>query len=227
MLQILPALLCAPIIAGLVLGGDQRVGAAAPFRREVKVARRASDRLLDMGPPILNRLEAPLPLIRRRQERAESTAIATCAFERVSPGPVPWRVQRQRDAPAQMVERRADSGFVSALPQKSTLPTSSNGLLHFWAVLRKASPNSTPYSFRKKEVRTNLRGPAIPHSAPIGAIHVSRSHSSGASENRDRPQCDIAHQSDLSHIPTVGERFRNERELTPAQVGLRRRLVHP
>jgi hypothetical protein len=74
---------------------------------------------------------------------------------------------------------------------------------------------------------TNLRGPAISDSAPIGAIHLSNSHSSGASENRDGPQCDIAHQSDLSHIPTVGERFRNEREFTPAQIGLRRRLVHP
>jgi hypothetical protein len=74
---------------------------------------------------------------------------------------------------------------------------------------------------------TNLRGPAILHFAPIGAIPVFHSHSSGASENRDRPQCDIAHQSDLGHIPTVGERFRNERELTPAQIGLRRRLVHP
>src|SRR6202022_4383997 len=33
MLQILLALLCAPFVAGLVLGGDQRVGAAAPLGR--------------------------------------------------------------------------------------------------------------------------------------------------------------------------------------------------
>jgi hypothetical protein len=33
MLQILSALLCAPLEAGLVLCGDQRVGAAAPFGR--------------------------------------------------------------------------------------------------------------------------------------------------------------------------------------------------
>src|SRR6266536_3536593 len=56
MLQILPALLRAPFVAGLVLGGDQRMGAAAPIRREVKVARRAPDALLDVGPPILDRL---------------------------------------------------------------------------------------------------------------------------------------------------------------------------
>jgi hypothetical protein len=33
MLQILPALLGAPFVAGLVLGGDQRVGATAPLGR--------------------------------------------------------------------------------------------------------------------------------------------------------------------------------------------------
>src|SRR5260370_32629634 len=89
MLQILPALLRAPFVAGLVLGGHQRVGAAAPFRREVKVAGRAPDALLDMGPPILDRLQAPLLLIRRNQERAQPTPVAACAFEKVSPGPVP------------------------------------------------------------------------------------------------------------------------------------------
>jgi len=94
MLQILPALLCAPFVAGLVLGGDQRVGAAAPFGCEVKVTRRAPDALLDMDPPILDRLQAPLLLIRRNQERAQSTAIDTWAFEWVGPGPVPWRLQR-------------------------------------------------------------------------------------------------------------------------------------
>ncbi len=73
----------------------------------------------------------------------------------------------------------------------------------------------------------NMRGPAIPHSAPVGAICVAPSHSSGPSENRDRPQCDIAHQSDLGQIPSIGERFRNERELTPAQIGLGGRLAHP
>lgn len=81
MFQILPALLRAPFVAGLVFSGDQRVGAAASFRREIKVARRAADVLLDMGPPILDRLQAPLLLIRRNQECAQSTAVATCAFE--------------------------------------------------------------------------------------------------------------------------------------------------
>src|SRR6266702_8341964 len=98
MLQILPALLCAPFVAGLVLGGHQRVGAAAPFRHDVKVARRALDALLVMGPPILDRPQAPLLFTRRYQECAQSTAGGTIAFERVGPGPIPWRVQRQSDA---------------------------------------------------------------------------------------------------------------------------------
>src|SRR5439155_17240249 len=50
--------------------------------------------------------QAPLLLIWRNQERAQPTAVAACAFEKVSPGPVPWRLQRQGDEPAQVVERR-------------------------------------------------------------------------------------------------------------------------
>ncbi len=94
MLQILPTLFCAPFVAGLILGGNQRVGAAAPFGRQVKVAHRAPDALLDVGPPILDRLQAPLLFTRRYQERAQSTAVAACALEWVNPGPVPWRPQR-------------------------------------------------------------------------------------------------------------------------------------
>src|SRR5258708_14535021 len=90
----------------MVLGGDERVGTAASFGLEIKVARLASDGLLDVCPPILDRLQAPLLLIRRKEEYAQSTAVATCAFERVGPGPVPWCLQRQGDAPAQVVERR-------------------------------------------------------------------------------------------------------------------------
>src|SRR6202022_449067 len=36
--------------------------------------------------------------------------------------------------------------------------TSTFTWLHFRAIFRKAPPNSTPYSFRKKEVRTSRRG---------------------------------------------------------------------
>ena len=35
-------------------------------------------------------------------------------------------------------------------------------------------------------------------------------------KRRDRPRCDIAHQPDLGHIPSVGERFCDDRELAPA-----------
>ena len=69
MLQILPALLGAALVAGLVLGGDQGVGAAAPFGRKVKVTYRAPNTLLDMGPPVKGCLQAPLLLIRCNQER--------------------------------------------------------------------------------------------------------------------------------------------------------------
>jgi hypothetical protein len=82
MLEILPALLCAPPVAGLVLGGDERVGAAASFGREVEVACRAPDVLLDVGPSILGRLQAPLLLIRLNQEGAERAAVGAWAFER-------------------------------------------------------------------------------------------------------------------------------------------------
>ena len=93
-LQILPALPCASFVAGLVLGRDQRVGAAALFGREVKIARGVPDALLDVGPPALDRLQAPLLLMGGNQERAQLVAVGACAFERVGPGPVSRGLQR-------------------------------------------------------------------------------------------------------------------------------------
>ena len=46
---------------------------------------------------------------------------------------------------------------------------------------------------------------------PRGPLHLP-----GVAVHRDRAQCDVAHQPDLGHIPSVGERFRNNREFTPA-----------
>src|SRR5882724_2326724 len=106
MLQILPALPCAPLVTGLILGRDQRVGAAAPFGREVEVARGVPDALLDMGAPVLDRFQAPLPLLGVKQERAQRAAVSARAFQGVGPGPVAWRFQGKGDAPAQMIERR-------------------------------------------------------------------------------------------------------------------------
>ena len=51
--------------------------------------------------------------------------------------------------------------------------------------------------------------------------------SPGVLEHRNRPQCDIAHQPDLGHISSVGERLCNDRELAPTQISLRWRLAHP
>jgi hypothetical protein len=45
MLQILPALPRAPLVAGLVLGRNQRVGAAALFGREIKITARMAHAL--------------------------------------------------------------------------------------------------------------------------------------------------------------------------------------
>jgi hypothetical protein len=94
MLQILPELLCAPLVAGLVLDGNQRVGAAALFGCEVKVTLGVPDALLNVGPPALDRLQAPLLLMGGNQERAQLVAVGACAFDRVGPGPVAWGLQR-------------------------------------------------------------------------------------------------------------------------------------
>jgi hypothetical protein len=50
-------------------------------------------------------------------------------------------------------------------------------------------------------------------------------------DRRNRPQCDIAHQPDLGHIPSVVERFCNDREFAPAAkeiriMGLKSELLH-
>src|SRR5580693_3152904 len=79
MLHILPALLRAPLVAGLVLGGDQRVRAAPPFGREVKIACCGPNASLDMAPPALDRLQAPLRLMGIDQEHAELAAVGACA----------------------------------------------------------------------------------------------------------------------------------------------------
>ena len=48
------------------------MGTTAPFRREIKITCCAPNALLDMGSPVLDRLQAPLLLIRRNEEGAES-----------------------------------------------------------------------------------------------------------------------------------------------------------
>jgi hypothetical protein len=70
MLQILPALHQAPLVAGLVLCGDQRVGTAALFRCQVKVARSGPDALFDVAPSVKGCFQSPLPLTGVNQERA-------------------------------------------------------------------------------------------------------------------------------------------------------------
>src|SRR5665213_2848104 len=57
----------------------------------------------------------------------------------------------------------------------------------------------------------------VPGASPAQIeTHVVLSHRPSAPEHRDRPQCDIAHQPDLGHVPSIGERFCDDRELAPA-----------
>ena len=49
---------------------------------------------------------------------------------------------------------------------------------------------------------------------PVGVSRAARPPR--VPKRRDRPRCDIAHQPDLGHIPSVGERFCDDRELAPA-----------
>jgi hypothetical protein len=62
---------------------------------------------------------------------------------------------------------------------------------------------------------------------PAGVSRAAPLHPSSVPEDRDRPQCNIAHQPNLGQIPPVDERLCNERELAPAKVGLRRSFTHP
>ena len=54
MVEVLPTLLCAPLIARLIFDCDQRVGTAAPLGAEIDIAPSASSALLDMRPPVLD-----------------------------------------------------------------------------------------------------------------------------------------------------------------------------
>jgi hypothetical protein len=51
---------------------------------------------------------------------------------------------------------------------------------------------------------------------PAQNAPAALSHPPGVPDDRNRPQCDIAHQSYLGHIPSVDERFCNDRKLAPA-----------
>jgi hypothetical protein len=44
---------------------------------------------------------------------------------------------------------------------------------------------------------------------------ISAKTSAIALRHRNCPQCDLSHQADLIHIPSVSERFCNDREFAP------------
>ena len=69
MLLVQPALLRAPLVAGLVFDSNQCVGAATLFRSKVKIARSVPHAFLDMAPPALYRFQPPLLLLGVNQER--------------------------------------------------------------------------------------------------------------------------------------------------------------
>ena len=106
MLQILPALLRAPLVAGLVLGGDQRVRAAPPFGREVKIACCGPNVSLDMAPPALDRLQAPLRLMGIDQERG----VIIWAIVGPQAGGAIVAAAMLQTRPVKSIHRRARSG---------------------------------------------------------------------------------------------------------------------
>src|SRR6187200_1079284 len=105
-LDILPALLRSPFVARLVLGCDQRVGAATLFRREIEVAAGVADAALDMASLCLGCSEEPLSPRGVEQESAQLPAVGAFALERVRPGPIAGGFQRESDPRLQMVESR-------------------------------------------------------------------------------------------------------------------------
>src|SRR3954467_9378572 len=58
-LEILPALLSAPVVAGLIFGAHQAVGSASAIGRRVEVAPSPPDAVLNVAPGSFGRLENP------------------------------------------------------------------------------------------------------------------------------------------------------------------------
>jgi hypothetical protein len=105
--EISRALPCAPVIAGLVLGTYQRVGAARALGDDIKVTPVRSDRPLQMLTVRFGRLERPRFSAGIGQELAEQRATWAVTGERARSRPITRRLQGLGDACPQV--RHADA----------------------------------------------------------------------------------------------------------------------
>ena len=78
--------------------------------------------------------------------------------------------------------------------------------------------SQTPSFWRQaaRSSKTNWRA-TVDQDVALRLVGVTRAaRPPRVPEHCDRPRCDIVHQPDLGHIPSVGERFCDERKLAPA-----------
>lgn len=87
-LEILPALLSTPVIAGLIFGADQAVGPASAVGRGVEVAPSPPDAVLNVAPGSFGSLEDPGLALRISEEAGQLGTVRTVAGERARALPV-------------------------------------------------------------------------------------------------------------------------------------------
>jgi hypothetical protein len=102
--KVLAALLRPPIIAGLVFRADEAVGPPATIGRDVQVASRFPDRLLQMLAGHFARLSHPRPAYRIGEKVGKLGAICASACELARPPPVFRCLKRRSDASAEVIE---------------------------------------------------------------------------------------------------------------------------
>src|SRR5215213_7120489 len=80
-LEILPALLGAPVVAGLIFGAHQAVGSASAVGRGVEVAPSPPDAVLNVAPGSFGSLEDPGLALRISEEAGQLSTVRTVAGE--------------------------------------------------------------------------------------------------------------------------------------------------
>src|SRR3954452_21858034 len=80
-LEVLPALLGAPVVAGLIFSAHQAVGSASAIGRGVKVAPSPPDAVLNVAPGSFGSLEDPGLALRISEEAGQLGTLRTVAGE--------------------------------------------------------------------------------------------------------------------------------------------------
>src|SRR5215210_601633 len=101
-LEILPALLGPPVVAGLIFGADQTIGPATAIGHRVEVALGTSDAALDVAPGGFGGLEDPGLALGIGEKAGQLGTVLTVARERARAAPVDWRRQGLGNPRAQM-----------------------------------------------------------------------------------------------------------------------------